>query len=253
MTSDNDQFSPDMVADDDPLTPFDVRDSSGRQGLLKLAIGFAVLLAIALALLKIYHPGGARDRTETPRITAENTPFKVTPENAEGLQVPDQNRKVFDVMDGKTPEETVSDVNVPEVPITLPKTKPVTDTSAANIQVDPPQSSTSTPSTTSNSRPTTTTRPLPLAPTIQSGDSEYVVQVASVRSQADANEIWANLERRFSNLIGPGQYADIKRVDLAEKGIYYRTRVAGLADKSAANALCRSFKAANQACYVTKK
>jgi cell division septation protein DedD len=255
MTSNNDQFSPDMVADEEQLTPFDVRDSSGRQGLLKLAIGFVVLLAIALVLLKIYHPGGARDRNETPRITAENTPFKVTPEDAEGMQVPDQNRKVFDVMDGKVPEETVTDVNVPEVPITLPKTNPSTtnsgDSSTANIQVDPPRSVGA--QTTTNTPVRRIAPPTQVDRAVRSGDSEYVVQVASVRSQADANKIWTDLERRFSALIGPGLYADIKRVDLNEKGIYYRTRVAGLADKPSANELCRSFKAANQACYVTKK
>jgi hypothetical protein len=50
-----------------------------------------------------------------------------------------------------------------------------------------------------------------------------------------------------------GTYADVKRADLGDKGIYYRTRVAGLADKSAAQSLCNSFKAAGQACFVAKR
>ncbi|WP_121099309.1 SPOR domain-containing protein [Litorimonas taeanensis] len=254
MTANNDQFSPDMVADDEPLTPFDVRDSSGRQGLLKLAIGMMILLAIAFAILKIYHPEGSRDRNEAPRITAENTPFKVVPDDREGLQVPDQDRKVFDVMDGSAPDTDVSNITSPEEPVTIPQRDP----NAANIQVDPPV----TPSRdTFRSEPVPdVSRPNPVPavtqptrPAIATGGSEYVVQVASVRSQADANAVWAKLESQFSDVLGTGLYADIKRVDLAEKGIYYRTRVAGLADKSSANILCQTFKASNQACYVTKR
>ena len=144
MTSNNDHFSPDMETEDETLTPFDVRDSSGRQGLIKLLIGTVVLLAIAFLLLKFYQPG-TRDRDTPPLITAENTPFKVTPEDQEGMQVPDQDRGVFDVMKGETPEETVTEAQAPEIPITLPKNNSQAQTppaeeqpSGANIQLDPP-------------------------------------------------------------------------------------------------------------------
>jgi cell division septation protein DedD len=90
-------------------------------------------------------------------------------------------------------------------------------------------------------------------PTPRTGGNEYVVQVASVRSQSDAEAVWRKLESRFSNVLNSGLYADIKRVDLAEKGIYYRTRIAGLEDREAAKSLCNVLKASNQACYVTKR
>ena len=246
MTMNNDQFSPDMVTEEETLTPFDVRDSSGQQGLIKLFIGTAILLAIAFFLLKFYQPG-VRDRDTPPRITAENTPFKVKPD-------------VFDVMDGNAPEETVTDVKTAEIPITIPKPSP----DGANIQVDPPVNATVKPedrepivpraepvatpplSTVKTPAPSQTTAP-------RSGNSDFVVQVASVRSQADAQATWSRLESRFSNILGNGLYADIKRVDLEDKGIYYRTRVAGLADRAAANELCNAFKAANQACFVTRR
>lgn len=251
MTSNNDKFLPDMVTHDEPLTPFDVRDSSGRQGLLKLIIGTAVLLLIAFLLLKFYQPG-TRDRQTPPRITAENTPFKVKPVEAGGMQVPDQDREVFEVMDGKTPSDVVTEVKVPEKPLALPTAQP-----RANIQLDPPANqpvkSTVTPSTTvSAPKPVSVTPPVTVSAP-RTGTSEYVVQVASVRSQGDAEAIWTKLETRFSNVLNSNLYADIKRVDLAEKGIYYRTRVAGLADREAAKSLCNSFKAAKQACYVTKR
>jgi cell division septation protein DedD len=248
MASNKDDFLPDMVAEDEPLQPFDVRDSSGRQGLLKLIIGTVLLLVIAFLLLKFYKPG-TRDRQTPPRITAENTPFKVKPADAGGMQVPDQDREVFDVMDGKTPEEVVTELKVPETPIELPqRTEP-----RANIKVDPPAGTqTSVPSDPNVvERPSVATPPI--VPTPRTGGNEYVVQVASVRSQSDAEAVWRKLESRFSNVLNSGLYADIKRVDLAEKGIYYRTRIAGLEDREAAKSLCNVLKASNQACYVTKR
>lgn len=241
----NDQFSPDMVAEEETLTPFDVRDSSGRQGLVKLFIGAVILLLIAFLLLKFYKPG-TRDRDAPPRITAENTPFKVKPEEAGGLQVPDQDKNVFDVVDGKRADDKVQDVKVPEQPVNLPTTG---GTASANIQVDPPayerQPIVDTPRTQTPVR--TPVRP------VTTGGSDYVVQVASLRTQADARDVWAQIESKFSSMLGSQYYADIKRVDLNEKGIYYRTRIAGLDSKAAATSLCNKFKAAGQPCFVTRK
>lgn len=261
MTSNKDQFSPDMMTEDETLTPFDVRDSSGRQGLIKLIIGTVILLAIAFLLLKFYQPG-TRDRDAPPLITAENTPFKVTPEDQEGLQAPDQDRGVFDVMNGQAPDDTVTDTQSPEVPITLPRNQanqspPADQTppNGANIQLDPPVNGTE-PESDISEPPVETSpapEPEPVAPQPRSGGSEYVVQVASVRSESDAQKVWSDLEQRFTSLLPGGSYVDIKRVNLDEKGIYYRTRVAGLADKSAANSLCESFKGSGQACFVTTK
>tara|TARA_R110002020_G_scaffold226361_3_gene436787 strand:- start:1 stop:768 length:768 start_codon:yes stop_codon:yes gene_type:complete len=255
MTSNKDQFSADMMTEDETLTPFDVRDSSGRQGLIKLIIGTVVLLAIAFLLLKFYQPG-TRDRDAPPLITAENTPFKVTPEDQEGLQAPDQDRGVFDVMNGQPPKETVTDTQSPEVPITLPKNQPAQNPpSGANIQLEPPSNASETSSNEKETQAETpvVSEPAPVASQPRTGGSEFVVQVASVRSEADAQKVWNDLEQRFASLLPSGVYVDIKRVNLDEKGIYYRTRVAGLADKSAANSLCNSFKGSGQACFVTTK
>ena len=252
----NDQFPPDLVDEDEALMPFDVRDSSGKQGLLKLFIGVALLLTIAFLLLKFYQPG-TRDRDVPPRITAENTPFKVKPEEVGGLQAPDQDKKVFDVMDGNPPESEVKNIVAPEEPIDLPKT----DNSVANIQLDPAPSNTNSSNSSTSTNPSSeiTTPPASTGSvntqtgSTRTGTSRYVVQVASLRTPTDAQAVWEKLQGKFSAELGSGIYGDIKRVDLNEKGIYYRTRVAGLADKKAATSLCNRFKAAGQSCFVTVK
>ena len=263
--NDNDIFSAAGNADEE-LTPFDVRDSSSRSGIIKLALGFGFLLALALIILKIYQPG-VRDRDAPPKIVADNTPFKVELEDAGGVETPNQDKTVYEVMDGNKPNETVTALPSAEVPIELPK--------SANIKVDPaptrpasikpapakPKATTQRPAAANPSGSTKaggpgyikTAPPAPSGATIRTGNSDYVVQVASVRTSEAAQDVWNRTETKFSDVINSQMYADIKYADLAEKGVYYRLRVAGLADKSSAAALCDTFKARGQACFVTRK
>jgi len=258
--NENDIFSAAGNSDEE-LTPFDVRDSSSKSGIIKLALGFGFLLALALIILKVYQPG-VRDRDAPPKILADDTPFKVELEDAGGVETPNQDKTVYEVMDGKKPNEDVTTRPGAEVPIELPKT--------ANIKVDPaptittpakPQPTTPKPQAANPSGSVKAPGPgyiktAPSAPsgsTIRTGSSEYVVQVASVRTSQAAQDVWNKTEVKFSDVINSQMYADIKYADLAEKGVYYRLRVAGLADKSAASALCDHFKARGQACFVTRK
>ena len=265
--TDNDIFSAAGNADEE-LTPFDVRDSSSRSGIIKLALGFGFLLALALIILKVYQPG-VRDREAPPKIVADNTPFKVELEDAGGVETPNQDKTVYDVMDGKKPNETVTARPSAEVPIDLPKTATIkvdpAPTKPAAVKPQPPapkpqavapRPQAANPSGSIKAAGPGYIKSAPSAPagsTIRTGSSDYVVQVASVRSAAAAQDIWNKTEAKFSDVINSQMYADIKFADLAEKGVYYRLRVAGLADKSAASALCDKFKTRGQACFVTRK
>jgi len=248
IQKDKDMFSAANASAEEELAPFDVRDSSGKSGMIKLALGLGFLLLLALFVFKVYQPG-VRDRGVPPKITAENTPFKIKPDDAGGVQTPNQDKTVYDVMDGKVPSETVTPSPTPEVPIELPK--------AANIKVDPapvaipkatvPKVQTPPKAVASSSSSSSGPRPVAV------GASEWVVQVASVRSEQDAQAVWNKVSAKFDNVLSSGHYADIKYADLAEKGVYYRLRVAGLPDKSAASRMCSAFEAKGQACFVTRK
>ena len=81
------EFSPDLQVAQDTLRPFDAREREGLNPLVKLAILVGVLLLAAFIVLKLYTPG-VRDRSDPPRITADNTPFKIKPEEVGGVQTP---------------------------------------------------------------------------------------------------------------------------------------------------------------------
>ena len=235
------EFSPDLQVAQDTLRPFDAREREGLNPMIKLAILVGVLLLAAFVVLKLYTPG-VRDRSDPPRITADNTPFKIKPEEVGGVQTPNQDKVVFEVMDGKSPDTKASPEPLPEAPIKIQAPEPI---------VKAPSRPAVTPS------PVTKPVQRPAATTQQDTDvavrgGEWVVQVSSTRSQADAAAVWTTLRGKFPDLVA-GKYADVKRADLEDKGVYYRTRIAGMADKTAANSLCNAFKAAGQACFVTKR
>ena len=236
MSNTPQDFSPNMQVAQETLQPFDVRDREGLNPMIKLALVALGLLLVAFIVMKLYTPG-VRDRSDPPRITADNTPFKVKPEDVGGTQTPNQDKVVFEVMDGKSPNTDAKPNALPEQPIK--REQP--------IKIEAPEPVVKAPV----KRPAAP-RPVTPEPMTAVRGSEWVVQVSSTRTQDDAANAWSILKVKFPGLVD-GKYADVKRADLGDKGIYYRTRVAGVPDKAAAQSLCNRFKAAGQACFVTKR
>ena len=90
------------------------------------------------------------------------------------------------------------------------------------------------------------TAPTRLA-SVQSGG--YVVQVASQRSEADAQSSYRSIQSKFSSLLSDHQ-AVIKRAELGDKGTYYRAMVGPFSTREQAIQLCGSLKAAGGDCVV---
>lgn len=113
------------------------------------------------------------------------------------------------------------------VPVGLPQPNPVTTVPAA------------APVQTASTDPT------------QTGSGAYVVQVASQRSESDAMGSWRALQTKYPNLLG-NYRATVKKVDLGDKGIYYRAQVGPFASRDQANDLCQSLRAQGGDCVVNK-
>lgn len=87
-------------------------------------------------------------------------------------------------------------------------------------------------------------RPQP-APAETPGQNEFAgqfaVQVASNQRQADSLAIFADLQRRFPNLVS-GFRPLIQRADLGSRGIFYRLRIGPITSRTEANQLCGSLR-----------
>lgn len=248
MSADGPEFNP-VMQPDEPLTPFDVTRTSERAGLVKLLFGAGFLLVLALIVMKLYQPG-VRDRGDPPLITAENTPFKIVPEDAGGMQTPDQDKEVFEVMSGNEASTDVITLPAPEQPVAMPSPAP---TPAQEPAVQPTPVTQVPVTRQPVTRPVVTPAPAPVVATPPAaGNSDWIVQVASLRSQAEAEATYAQIKAKNNSILSPFR-SDIVRVDLAEKGIYYRARVAGFGSRADASAVCDRLKAAGQSCFVARR
>ncbi len=88
-------------------------------------------------------------------------------------------------------------------------------------------------------------------PMVSAGDG-YVVQVASQRSEADAQGSWRALQTRYPNLLN-SYTASVKQVNLGERGIYYRAQVGPFASQEEANRLCQDLRAQGGDCVVNRE
>ncbi|UVC10844.1 SPOR domain-containing protein [Rhizobium sp. TH2] len=78
----------------------------------------------------------------------------------------------------------------------------------------------------------------------------YVIQIASLPSEADAQNSYSKLSAKFANVIG-GRGVDIKRAEIKNKGTYYRVRIPA-GSKQEAQQLCSQYKQAGGSCLVSK-
>ncbi|MEE9347873.1 MAG: SPOR domain-containing protein [Robiginitomaculum sp.] len=225
---------------------FDARESTSRRSWILLASVIGALLLAAIVILKAYAPG-TRDGGEPPRILADTSPYKSAPENPGGAQTPNQDKSVYDVISGETRNDDVTLAPATEEPIKVEPTP-----NAATVIVKKPEVVTPKPVTTKPAY-VPVSKPVPAAPAVKVGNGDYVVQVASLRSQAEANESWTKLNKKLGDIIPSALFADIKRADLEGKGVFYRLRVSGFADKAAAKTFCASLKSRKQDCIVVKK
>ncbi|MEA2873221.1 MAG: hypothetical protein QOH67_3197 [Hyphomicrobiales bacterium] len=80
----------------------------------------------------------------------------------------------------------------------------------------------------------------------------YVVQVSAQRSENEAQSAYQALQTKYPGVLG-GRNANIKRVDLGDKGgVFYRAQVGSFATSEQATTFCNSLKDAGGQCIVQK-
>nr|WP_298098899.1 SPOR domain-containing protein [uncultured Shinella sp.] len=143
--------------------------------------------------------------------------------------------------EGATTEGISTDGKAP-VPVTRPVDQPVTvvGTVTENGNV----AGTQTASATQTQQTAEQTQVAAVAP------GSYVIQIASVPSEADAQKTYKNLSAKFGSVIG-GRGVDIKKAEIPNKGTFFRIRIPA-GSREEANALCSRYKGAGGSCLVTR-
>lgn len=77
------------------------------------------------------------------------------------------------------------------------------------------------------------------------------MQVSSQRNEADAQAAYHSLQAKYPNQLG-GHQVLIRKVDLGQKGTFYRALVGPFATAGEANELCSGLKAAGGQCLIQK-
>ena len=92
-----------------------------------------------------------------------------------------------------------------------------------------------------------TNSPVPIAPAASpvaaASSGGYLVQVSSQKNEADAQASYRVLQGKYPGVLG-SQSVLVKRVDLGEKGVYYRAFAGPFTSADQAAQLCNSLKAA---------
>jgi hypothetical protein len=82
------------------------------------------------------------------------------------------------------------------------------------------------------------------------GSGEWMVQISSQRSDAEARHALAAAEQKYASLGIKG--GDVQQADLPGRGTYFRARLAG-GSRDQANQLCASIKAQGGDCVVAHR
>jgi hypothetical protein len=86
---------------------------------------------------------------------------------------------------------------------------------------------------------------------VTSSGGGFMVQIASQRSEADAQASYRAVQSKFPGVLG-SHSASIRRADLGEKGVYYRAMVGPFTAAEEAGNLCNSLRSAGGSCVVQR-
>ncbi len=248
---------------------FDAKLEGGGRGPLLLIIAAIVFFAFLLAVWGAYKKGIRKGgRNAPPVIIASSDPYKVRPSNPGGEVTPNQDRKIYDIIDD-TKSDKKEEVKIVPAPslekLANPSSKQASQNTHIGIKAQTEtktehpslrrsdqnthQSSVKIPKTALK-KSSTTTRATSSQKTIAKG--VYAVQIASFRTNSAAESSWKTLKKKYSSILSDRSY-EVIRVHLGSKGVFYRLRITGYQNRKSANSDCSKLKNKKQDCLVVKR
>jgi cell division protein FtsN len=258
-------------------------EAEGSRLPLLIVLAMIVIGAFAGVVYYAYSQGVARGRGETPVLAAAAGPDKIAPQSPGGSQTPYQGFKIYEQPappddQGESAVETPAPAATPQVAQNVPAPAPAAPAAAKPappvekpVAMTPPPAAKpapkvpappapqvatappralggATPAPTAMAAPPVKSAPAPAATTAASAGA-YVLQIGAYKSQAEADNAWKTYQGRHAALLN-GFSQNVQQADLGAKGIWYRLRIAGFANRDGAVALCERLKADGGACFL---
>ena len=227
--------------------------TGGSNPWIKRGIAAAVLLGFAglLVFATLDRPSDDENITP-PLVTAPDGSIKERPENPGGMEVPNRDKEVFDLLDVNggeaVPTPSQAQVDAAQVPVqattagtevvavTQPQPAPVAPApvAAAPVPTAKPVAA-SAPVAKTAPAPVKKAEPAPVAKTA-AASGNWAVQLGSFRKKEDADKAAKTYASKFSSLL-KGLDDVVKSADLGDKGTVYRVYFKGLSGQDAARTL----------------
>lgn len=226
-----------------------------------LAAGLIVLLVVGVFsgglwfayLQGMRHTSGGGSSADVPLIRADMRPTKVKPEKPGGMEIPDRDKLIY------TQKHAAVEHLLP------PPEKPMPRPAAAGAPAlqpeasHPPSASPATATAVLSVAPTpnppgkyaATSKAAPKPAAAQASPAKASgarIQLASVRSEEAALQEWNRIKRANSDLLGNLSATPV-RVDVGEKGVFYRVLSGPVAD---AEQICRELNQRNVGCIIAR-
>lgn len=238
----------------------ELEEEHSLQGRTLIFVGAGVVFVIFSALIWFLYSAGdeAPGDEDVALIEAPEGPAKVEPEDRGGMEVPDQDKLVFDRVSGQETEMEENLLEGPEEAVMLPDQ----ETDAVPDQLLDDREIIETPfahrpaveeAAPVESAPVEEPAPVETAPPPPpaAASGTHMVQLGSFGSMERAETAWRVMKNKHSiTLAGLGN--DVQRADLGARGVYYRLRTEALALGEAQD-LCADLKADGQDCLVVRR
>ena len=273
----------------DEFSTFDAREEDARRGPLLLTAALAVFILFLGVVWSAYNQGLRESgRDGAPRLVPNEEPYRERPADPGGEETPDTDLEVYDRLTGDSdegegpvslrpaPEEPIEDSRpalrvetvdadetgepaqdvtprqAPERPRSQPVPEPEPQETTPDPEPEPaapdPEPESAPEPATADPEPGPETAPAPAV----DREGEWVVQIASFRSEADAEAAWVAFRTRFSE-IASGLAPDVASVEIPNRGTYHRLRIAAFATREDAMGFCSTLQGRGQDCLVARR
>ena len=233
-------------------------DEEGSRLPLLIVIALLVLAAFGGVVWLAYTQGLQKGREGAPRIiTADEGPVRTAPQNPGGA-TPYQGLKIYEQPAPAEADEAPAQSAPAAKATPAAEAPPQTAPAAKAAPVAAPAVKAAAPEPAQAKAEPAKVVPPPAKPVVAeaapppaaASAGAFVLQIGAYKSEDEAKAAWAGYERKHP-LVG-GYPTDVQRVDLGDKGVWYRLRIGSFADKAAAGAVCDKLKADGGGCFPAK-